>query len=418
MSDESDRPLTRRERRMREMGQSSPDTTVPDTDLRTEIPAAPVSAVPVFADQAAQVPGDPGDEIEISPFNDDGTPRSRREMRLLREQALAERGEAVAAKAAVQETVEEPAEEVAEEITPESDELLDLEETQPLSLEDLQELSRPETDEADATAPEGASEETEDGEDAFDELFGTDASDETEPEEIEPVDHAETAPVEAPVEPEASAEPENSTEAGFAEETGGGAAEPKRSYSFPDIAPLDDNISVFDDPAVRQAPLAETPVAAEGGDFDDLISRAVAQEGAGSTANTSALILPNLPDTGELSGPIGETGELFITGSIELPKSLGETGGHAPLHDSVEVDPLGELGFEDLDLEGMPTSGDAISPVSASRAVSAVSAGDAIVAQQTKEKSKLPLVLILTGGGLVVAVGALLIWGASAGMFG
>ena len=76
------------------------------------------------------------------------------------------------------------------------------------------------------------------------------------------------------------------------------------------------------------------------------------------------------------------------------------------------------LGFDDLDLDSMPTTDDSISPVSATRAVSAMSAGDAIVAQETKEKSKLPLVLILTGGGLVVAVGALLIWGASAGMFG
>ena len=55
-----------------------------------------------------------------------------------------------------------------------------------------------------------------------------------------------------------------------------------------------------------------------------------------------------------------------------------------------------------------------VSTATVSRALS----GNGHVAQETKEKSKLPLVLILTGGGLVVAVGALLIWGASAGMFG
>jgi len=187
--------------------------------------------------------------------------------------------------------------------------------------------------------------------------------------------------------------------------------EPKKSYTFPDIAPLDESISVYDDPALRAA--AGASAAEAGGDFDELISRAVAQEGAASTTNSSALILPNLPDTGELTGRIGETGELFITGSIELPKSLGETGSHAPLHDSLEGDHLDELGLGEI-----PTSDDLNSPVAAKRAVSAVSAGDAIVAQETKEQSKLPLVLILTGGGLVVAVGALLIWGASAGMFG
>jgi len=50
--------------------------------------------------------------------------------------------------------------------------------------------------------------------------------------------------------------------------------------------------------------------------------------------------------------------------------------------------------------------------------VSAVSTPGAIVKQETKEKSKLPVVLIATGGGLVLVVGGLLVWGMTNGMFG
>ena len=381
MSDEADRPLTRRERRLREMGQGeSAQAQEPVQQSATEQVAQ--------ASAAAAPEGDP----VISPFNADGSPRSRREMRMLREQALAAREEA--APAAQKSVFEAPAKaEQSDEVDADLEDV-ELEATQPLSLEDLQEFARAEAAEQEPPGADAAEHET--------------AEDVVEDDVVEAV----------VVEPEGS-EPEPSEYDVRAEDAEAGAddAAPKKSYSFPDIAPLEDSFSVFDDPAIRQA-TPSTEVSTGAGDFDDLISRAVAQEGAASTTNTSALILPNLPDTGELSGPIGETGELFITGSIELPKSLGETGGHAPLHDSVEADPLGELGFDDLDLDSMPTTDDAISPVSATRAVSAMSAGDAIVAQETKEKSKLPLVLILTGGGLVVAVGALLIWGASAGMFG
>ena len=184
----------------------------------------------------------------------------------------------------------------------------------------------------------------------------------------------------------------------------------KESYSFPDIAPPEEWRSVFDDPSSRTMP---GPAKADG-DFDDLISRAVAQEGSGGQ-NTSALILPNMPeDTGGLSGPLGTTGDLYVTGSMKLPKSLGETGGHAALHDSIEMDPItGEAPEE------APAASEGPAPVSARHAVSArVQTDMPVVAKPAKEKSKLPLVLSLTGGGLVVAVAGIAIWGASNGMFG
>ncbi|MCW2287641.1 hypothetical protein EDF60_1443 [Leucobacter luti] len=190
-------------------------------------------------------------------------------------------------------------------------------------------------------------------------------------------------------------------------------AAPKTSYSFPDIAPPEEWRSVFDDPATRNLTTPGAPE--EQGDFDDLISRAVAQEGSAGGTNTSALILPTMPeDTGGLTGPLGGTGELYVTGSLKLPKSLGETGGHSALHDSIEMDPItGEL-------TGDPQiTGEGPAPISARRAVSArMDSSIPVVAKPAKEHSKLPLVLSLTGGGLLLAVVALGIWGASNGMFG
>ena len=57
-------------------------------------------------------------------------------------------------------------------------------------------------------------------------------------------------------------------------------------------------------------------------------------------------------DTGGLTGPLGGTGELYVTGSLKLPKSLGETGGHSSLHDSIEFDPITGAATEDPQTTG------------------------------------------------------------------
>ena len=227
----------------------------------------------------------------------------------------------------------------------------------------------------------------------------------------------DATPVDNPIVPD-DAPSEMSVEGVVAEPVEATEAAPKSAstgYSFPDIVPPEEWRSVFDDPASRQGPAAGQSAQA-GGDFDDLISRAVAQEGAAGSSNTSALILPAMPDdTGGLSGPLGGTGELYLTGSIELPKSLGETGGHSALHDSIEMDPI--LGHDPAEAQVTGDHGPA--PVSARHAVSArVPSSIPVVAKPTKERSKLPLVLSLTGGGLLVAVVGLGVWGASNGMFG
>jgi len=186
----------------------------------------------------------------------------------------------------------------------------------------------------------------------------------------------------------------------------------RSTYSFPDIVPPEEWRSVFDDHSTRRVPGPETKPAE---DFDDLISRTVSDEGSTGGTGTSALILPSLPeDTGGLTGPLGGTGELFVTGSLNLPKSISETGGHAALHDSIELDPIfGKDGRPEMGV------GDGPAPVSARHAVSArATEGMSVVAKPARERSKLPLVLSITGGGLLIVVVGLGIWAWSSGMFG
>lgn len=487
------RPLTRRELRLREMG----ETGALDLSEVAEAPAEPEAPAPIEDVVAPPV----NEEIEISPVNEDGTPRSRREMRQLREEALAARAAAQPAASDTDESAPVPEASTAEadseadvdapavEAEPESavtdageteagepavedvpaapltgemdfDSLISPP-TEPFTVDELREAEAerssedpaeaPEADEQpsesetsepggaeeviaepkakrrfpwqrrgaeaeDETAPEGEAEDEGDSADAADpELTeAAEAEDSAAPADAELADPAPAEAVEdLPMAPSAEEPGDEAPEADAAEEVVPEPVAAKPSYSFPDIAPPEEWRSVFDDPATRSMP-------AQGGDaqggFDDLISRAVAQEGAVGATNTSALILPSMPEetTGGLTGPLGGTGDLYVTGSLKLPKSLGETGGHSSLHDSIEIDPI--TGAETSDPQ---TTGHGPAPVSARHAVSArVDSTIPVVAKPAKEHSKLPLILSLTGGGLLLAVVALGIWGASNGMFG
>lgn len=192
-----------------------------------------------------------------------------------------------------------------------------------------------------------------------------------------------------------------------------------KTYSFPEVSPEPESRSIFDHQTtgtIGFVPTTEITDPSETGAFDDIITRAVADEGAASPTNTAALILPVLPDTADLSGAFNETGEIVITGSIELPKSLGETGGHLALHDTLDPHEAAVLGHDVHDVVVETQSN--TQPVSATRAVSAQASNNAIVSPISKGDSKLPIILAISAGGLVVLVAAVFIWAASTGLFG
>ena len=387
MSDQQDgRPLTRRELRLRQLAEAG------IVDPAESVPTAPEAAPIIPGGEAPTGPIDrvsPDDDIVIAPFDEQGRLRSRREIRLLREQELAKRAQADLDDAVKSVEATEGSVEAAN-VSPAPAAVVETADapTEPAAVveAEIAEVESPTVVDVDAAEIHAES-----GDAAETVVSGA-------------VSGAETARMEVVAEPEEPAVPAAPVSAAASSET----------YSFPDIAPLDETESVFDDPTVRTVPGAGDR-AANGepdGAFDDLISRAIAEEGPASPLGTSALILPTMPAGADLSGPLGETGEVYITGSIELPRSLGETGGHSALLDSVEGDPLDELTFGER-----RASDPGIAPVSAASAVSARGPGLGVT-EAPKEKSKLPVVLIATGGGLVLVVVGLVVWGSVSGMFG
>lgn len=179
------------------------------------------------------------------------------------------------------------------------------------------------------------------------------------------------------------------------------AEEPAVSYSFPDITPLEEERSVFDD---------NSPHKADTG-FDNLITKAVSDEGGASTSSASALILPESPVTQDITNTINATGQIYVSGGIQLPKSYAETGGHDSLQDFI--------GLEDDDHRGEHTTDSGTSPVSALSAVSSQHAqGAASFEKSPRDKSKKPLLFAVSGGVLVLISAGVVYWGATQGLFG
>ncbi|QHC58990.1 hypothetical protein [Rathayibacter sp. VKM Ac-2760] len=133
--------------------------------------------------------------------------------------------------------------------------------------------------------------------------------------------------------------------------------------------------------------------------FDSLIASGVAATGAVTTTN--ALILPT---AGDASPALTDTGEVLVTGSFDLPRSLGSTGQHPNLYDSPDVDRY----VDRIDREQPASDSE---PVRASSAVSTHAAGTAMIAPQKRRAVSVPVVLAITAAVLLVASIALFIGG-------
>ncbi|WP_375400635.1 hypothetical protein [uncultured Amnibacterium sp.] len=140
----------------------------------------------------------------------------------------------------------------------------------------------------------------------------------------------------------------------------------------------------------RQPEEAEDPHAG----FSGLLSRNVATP----HGSQNALIMPSDPQP-DLTTAVTGTGEQFITGSMNLSRSLATTGGTAAHYDSLEVDRLFETPEE-------PASG--VTPI---RAVRAVSSGASThdVRPRRSRSSALPVVLAIVAGVMAVGVITLLV---------
>jgi hypothetical protein len=134
---------------------------------------------------------------------------------------------------------------------------------------------------------------------------------------------------------------------------------------------------------------------------ENTISRNI---GATSGAiTTNALVIPSLPSEDALR-PFGNTGEILITGTIDLPRSMGSTGAHPARYDHSDVDAL----LEATDREDASDTDSA--PVRAIRAVSTHTSTRGIMdTKKPKGNSRLPLILAIAGGIVLVAAVVLIV---------
>ena len=131
-------------------------------------------------------------------------------------------------------------------------------------------------------------------------------------------------------------------------------------------------------------------------DYTGLLGRPV----TGSNGSPNALILPNDPQP-DLTQAVNSTGDIFVTGSHHLPRSLAQTGATADHYDSVDIDRLFEASQEE------PAAG--VAPVRASKAISGTGSTRSIIGARRARGNVLPTVLALIAGAMAIGVVALLV---------
>jgi hypothetical protein len=137
----------------------------------------------------------------------------------------------------------------------------------------------------------------------------------------------------------------------------------------------------------------------EDGLFENTLTRTV---GTGTSAiTTSALVLPSVPQASDLTRPLTSTGEILVTGSIDLPRSLGSTGAHPHRVDNSD--------YEDDPLDSQVSSPDS-APVRAIRAVSTHTSTRGVIESKRPQSNRLLTGIIIAASVLVVGVVGLLVY--------
>jgi hypothetical protein len=139
--------------------------------------------------------------------------------------------------------------------------------------------------------------------------------------------------------------------------------------------------------------------------FDDLLSRS----SSGSVGTPNALIIAQA-SSGSIVAPVNATGEVLITGTLNLPEGLGSNG-HAPgAADGKEADAV--LIDGEIPAHSSPT------PIAASAAISTVKNSGEIIKPPAPERgSKLMMSLAITAGVLALALVGVLILAFVTGVF-
>ena len=139
--------------------------------------------------------------------------------------------------------------------------------------------------------------------------------------------------------------------------------------------------------------------------LENTLTRTVGSTGA---ITTSALVLPSVPQSSDITSPFTASGETMVTGSIDLPRSLGASGVHPGRVDTSDFD------LDPLDRE-VPTTDSA--PVRAIRAVSTHTASNGMVTSKKPQGNRMLTGMVVLASTMAVGVAGLLIAGFALQLF-
>lgn len=144
-------------------------------------------------------------------------------------------------------------------------------------------------------------------------------------------------------------------------------------------------------------------------DDEDPFTNTFSRQVGSAATSTNALVLPEMP-RGDLAGPVEGTGEIIITGMIDVPRSVASTGAVPSVHDSPDIDDVFDVDTEYASTDSAPVS--AISAVSSHTATRDVMGG-----RRARRTGVLTTVLVSSTVVLAVAAVALFVVAAVNGLF-
>jgi hypothetical protein len=141
--------------------------------------------------------------------------------------------------------------------------------------------------------------------------------------------------------------------------------------------------------------------------FDEVIASGVTDahirsvESSGASTTSNALIIPVVPSAVDMTGPLNATGEILLTGSIDLPRGLGSTGQVQGHFDGADIDRL----LDQHDRDVAPSS--SVEPVAATRAIAThAPAASPNIVPPKKTSHKVGAIVGVSAGG-VAALGVI-----------
>jgi hypothetical protein len=138
--------------------------------------------------------------------------------------------------------------------------------------------------------------------------------------------------------------------------------------------------------------------------YENTLSRTVGSNTSAIT--TSALVLPSVPQPDLILNSLTSTGEIIVTGTIDLPRSLGSTGAHPSRVDNSD--------YEDDPLDSQVAAPDS-APIRAIRAISTNTSTRGVIETKRPQGNRMLTAVIAVASVLCVGLVGLLVFAFATG---